>query len=599
MARMRTDPDCFPTGNFAQLALRGESAERPGFERGERTITDSGRTWRRRAPVAAVVAVLAIAPLGTGAGADPAQPQARGDGGVSPQDQFVIGSGRARASLFEIVPRTGGLEIPVNFGKALVTYQGLSATATSGGVKPPSQNSADGDCGGGFQPPGGGKGPGGGGPPGGLPAPPKPPGGGGNGPSTSFPFVSKISVSTGDKDAAKGRQIDQGHFPDGGPVTGAMERQEVAADDAPSGRAATTSARLAFGPVAEVVNGRTEAQSGVVDHKARQAHAVTAIDRLSLLGGKIVLGDLRWEANQRTGDGARADGGFTVGSVLLDGKPLPAPTAPPKLPALPGAPGSGAPTLPDPLAALNTALAPTGIAVVAPHLETVDGVVDVTPMSLRFADSALGRQVLGPIVGDLQPLRDPIVGGLLAASCDFGTAVTVADVATSILAGAGGIRFDFGGVSATTEGEHYDNPLAGGPGDTGDLGGGIGAGDNGLPELPPPAATAAESGPAMTTAPAPGNGDLGAGAGEAFGTPSGSGAAVGANPAAGAGNNGGSGGGETALGPSSGLFGPASQHLPGHKGGRALAVALLALLTIGALAAADAFHLRRASRSIS
>jgi len=598
MARMRTDPDCFPTGNFAQLALRGESAERPGFERGERTITDSGRTWRRRAPVAAVVAVLAIAPLGTGAGADPAQPQAR-DGGVSPQDQFVIGSGRARASLFEIVPRTGGLEIPVNFGKALVTYQGLSATATSGGVKPPSQNSADGDCGGGFQPPGGGKGPGGGGPPGGLPAPPKPPGGGGNGPSTSFPFVSKISVSTGDKDAAKGRQIDQGHFPDGGPVTGAMERQEVAADDAPSGRAATTSARLAFGPVAEVVNGRTEAQSGVVDHKARQAHAVTAIDRLSLLGGKIVLGDLRWEANQRTGDGARADGGFTVGSVLLDGKPLPAPTAPPKLPALPGAPGSGAPTLPDPLAALNTALAPTGIAVVAPHLETVDGVVDVTPMSLRFADSALGRQVLGPIVGDLQPLRDPIVGGLLAASCDFGTAVTVADVATSILAGAGGIRFDFGGVSATTEGEHYDNPLAGGPGDTGDLGGGIGAGDNGLPELPPPAATAAESGPAMTTAPAPGNGDLGAGAGEAFGTPSGSGAAVGANPAAGAGNNGGSGGGETALGPSSGLFGPASQHLPGHKGGRALAVALLALLTIGALAAADAFHLRRASRSIS
>jgi len=541
--------------------------------------------------VAAAVAVLALAPLGSGAGAgaDPAQ------------DNFVIGSGRARASLFEIVPRTGGLEIPVNFGKALVTYQGLSATATSGGVKPPSQNSADGDCGGGFQPPGGGKGPGGGGPPGGLPAPPKPPGGGGKGPSTSFPFVSTISVSTGDKDAAKGRQIDQGHLPDGGPVTGAMERQEVAADDAPSGRAATTAARLAFGPVAEVVNGRTEAQSGVVGHKARQAHAVTTIDRLSLLGGKIVLGDLRWEADQRTGDGARADGGFTVGSVLLDGKPLPAPTAPPKLPALPGAPGSGAPTLPDPLAALNTALAPTGIAVVAPHLETVDGVVDVTPMSLRFADSALGRQVLGPIVGDLQPLRDPIVGGLLAASCDFGTAVTVADVATSILAGAGGIRFDFGGVSATTEGEHYDNPLAGGPGDSGDLGGGIGAGDNGLPELPPPPATAAESG-ALSPGPAAGNGDLGAGAGEATGTPSGSGGALGANPAAAPGTAGAgttNGGGESALGPSSGLFGPASQHLPGHKGGRALAVALLALLTIGALAAADAFHLRRASRSIS
>ena len=42
-----------------------------------------------------------------------------------------------------------------------------------------------------------------------------------------------------------------------------------------------------------------------------------------------------------------------------------------------------------------------------------------------------------------------------------------------------------------------------------------------------------------------------------------------------------------------------SRHVPGKKGGRALAVAALALLTIAALAAADAFHLRRASRSIS
>jgi hypothetical protein len=504
------------------------------------------------------VAILAVVPLGTGAAAE---------------SDFVAGSGRARASLFEILPRTGGLTIPVSFGKALVTYQGLSATATSGGVKPPSQDTADGDCGS-AQPPGGGDG-------GGAPAPPSP--GGGKGPSTTFPFVSTLTVSTGDKDAEKGRQIDQAAFPDGGPVSGALEHQEVAATTDPSARAATTGARLAFGPLAEMIQGRTEATTGVVERRARSAHAVTTIDRLDLLGGMIVLNDLRWEATQRTGDGERADGGFTVGSILLQDKPLPAPPAPPE-----GLPVGSQPVLPDPLAALNIALAPSGIALETPKVDTAGGVARVTPMTLRFADSALGRAVLGPIVGGLQPLRDPVVGGLLAISCDFGTVVTVADVAASALTGSGGVSFDFGGVTATTEGTRYDNPLAGGLGDSGDLGdGGLGV----LPDLGSESSPAgAFSGPSVDAGlPAGTAGDLGAPLGSGPGSPSGSGPAVGTPPA----------GDEAAFATPTGLFGSTSRHVPGHKGGPALAVAALALLTVAALAAADASHLRRASRSIS
>jgi hypothetical protein len=525
------------------------------------------------------VGLLALVPLGSGAGAD---------------SDFVSGSGRARANLFEILPRTGGLTIPINFGKALVTYQGLSAAATSGGLKPPQQNSADdGGCGGGFQPPGGG---GGGKPPF---EPPKRPGSG-NGPQTSFPWVSTVSVTTGEKDAAKGRHVDQGHFPDNSPISGAMERQDATVTDDPSGTASTTHIRVGFGPVVEVTNGHTEATAGVVEHKARLAHALTTMDRLSLLGGMIVLNDVRWEATQRTGDGERADGTFTVGSALLNGQPLPAPpTAPP---ALPGAPGGNAPQLPDPLAALNTALAPTGIGLVAPHFELAGAVAQVTPMSLHFSDSALGRQVLGPIVGDLQPLRDPIVGGLLAASCDFGTAVTVADVAAGVLTGSGGISFDFGGVTATTEGEHYDNPFAGGVGD--DNGAGLGGAG---PEIgPEPEPATAFSPPASEVAAGSPTGDVGSGA-ETAGPvgdsgasyPTGAGSAT-TPPAGGASatNGSGAGGDEAAFG-SPGVFGATSKHLPGHKGGRGIAVALLALLTIAALAAADAFHLRRASRSIS
>ena len=519
--------------------------------------------------------MLAAVPLGTGAGADPT---------------FVAGSGRARANLFEIIPRTGGLEIPINFGKALVTYQGLSATATSGGLKPPSQNAADGGCGGGFQPPGGGGGGGGGGP-----APPKPPGGG-NGPSTTFPWVSTVSVQTGDKDAEKGRQFDQGHFPDGSPISGRLEHQEVQATGAPAGRAATTHGRLGFGPLIEVVNGRTEAETGIVDGKTRLAHAVTTMDRLTIAGGLVSLSDVRWEATQRTGEGAMADGTFTVGSVLFQGKPLPAPPAPPAPPAM--IPGGSAPTLPDPLAALNTALAPTGLVLVAPKFDGAGGVARVSPMSLRIADSALGRVVLAPLVTSLQPLRDPVYGGLLAMSCDFGTAVTVADVATGVLTGTGGVAFDFGGVSATTEGEAYDNPFAGGVGDGSDLGdGGFGDGGEvpGLPEIP--SSSTAFAGPSVTDGGLPSvdtGGNLGFGG--SGGTPSASGSV----PSAGA-NSGAAGNpaGDEAAFSDPGLLGSTSRHEPGSKGGRALAVAALALLVVAALAAADAFHLRRASRSIS
>ena len=517
--------------------------------------------------------MLAVVPFGTGAGADP-------------QDTFVTGSGRARASLFEIVPRTGGLEIPINFGKALTTYQGLSATATSGGVKPPSEKSADGDCGGGAKPPGSGGGGGGGG----APAPPSH--GGGKGPSTSFPFVSTLSVSTGDEGADKGREIDQGSFPPTSPVSGRLEHQQVWATDAPSARATTTSASLGLSSAVEILNGRTDATVAVIGGRAREAHAVTTIDRVSLFGDQVALVDVRWEAIQRTGEDERVDGHFSVGQVLFGGEPLPAPPAPPgKLPAAP------APTLPDPLAALNTALAPSGISIVAPRFEAAGAVARVTPMSIRFADSALGRVVLAPIVTSLQPLREKVVGGLLAMSCDFGMAVTVADVATSILTGSGGLSFDFGGVTATTEGEAYDNPLAGGIGDGGDLGDG-GFGSDAVPGLPDLGSgqIPAASGPLTDVGAGTGSSaDFGASSGAGLGSPSGNAS----NPGSGAAADSGSTGDEVAYADPAGLFGSTSRHVPGSKGGRALAVAALALLTVAALAAADAFHLRRASRSIS
>lgn len=399
-------------------------------------------------------------------------------------------------------------------------------------------------------------------------------------------------MSSGEEGAEKGKEIDQGSLPPTSPISGRFELQQVWATGDPSARAVTSSGSFGLGSAVEILNGRTDADVAIVGARAREAHAVTTIDRLSLFGDQVGLIDVRWEATQRTGEGERADGRFSVGQVLVGGRALPpnVPIVPPSTPA--------PPALPDPLAALNTALAPSGVSIVAPHFETAGGVARVTPMSVRFADSALGRVVLGPVVTSLQPLREQVVGGLLAMSCDFGTAVTVADVATSILTGSGGISFDFGGVTATTEGEAYDNPLAGGIGDGGDLGGGDGGfGSDSVPGLPD--LNSGPSGPALS-GPATDFGagapsDLGASTGAGLGSPSGAASGSGSGGSAGPGSK----GDEVAYADPAGVYGATSRHVPGSKGGRALVVAALALLTVAALAAADAFHLRRASRSIS
>ncbi|MDQ3945783.1 MAG: hypothetical protein M3357_11645, partial [Actinomycetota bacterium] len=79
-------------------------------------MTTSTAWRRRRLTGLGLFAVLAVSLLPAGAGAG---------------EDFVAGSGRARASIFEIVPRTGGLTLPVSFGRASASYEGLRAEASS------------------------------------------------------------------------------------------------------------------------------------------------------------------------------------------------------------------------------------------------------------------------------------------------------------------------------------------------------------------------------------------------------------------------------------------------------------------------------------
>ncbi|MGH9040970.1 MAG: hypothetical protein ACRDZ3_12130 [Acidimicrobiia bacterium] len=491
----------------------------------------TSNTWRRRLTGLGLIALVAVSLLASGAGAD---------------EDFVAGSGRARASIFEIVPRTGGLTLPVSFGRANASFQGTAADASSTAIRAPEGSAAPmAECG--DRNPGGGA-------PGG--------GGGGSAPSpTSNPFASTLKVSSEDEDGEAGRRASSLAAPEGSPVQGAMSEQEVSATRAPSARGVTVEGRFGVAEIFGYTQARAEASAGVVEDKAREASAVVTLDRLNLLDGQVVLERLRWEATQRTGDGPADEGLFSVGRITVAGTPLP---------AMPTGDGS------NPFEGVNAALAPTGLALAAPQVEKTDGVVRVTPMTVQISDSPIGRSALGPVLGALQPVRDPLVEQLLGFSCDFGAVVTAADVVTSIASGSGGLSFDVGGVSASTEGERYDNPFDGPLGDP-----------FGAPAPPPPLSNDFVAPPpaedfladplpvsdpvvlpdysfsptpeAISPAPAPDP--------QSFGL---------AQPA----------------------FGPSSRRTAGTRGGTALAVGALGLFGVLALAAADAIHLRRSARTI-
>lgn len=476
--------------------------------------------------------------------------------GAHASEDFVVGSGQARASIFEVVPRTGGLTIPISFGRASASYQGVRAQATSLAARFPvdSPAAAPADCGD-RAPGGGGEGGGGGGP---APAPPSP---------TENPFASTITVSSDDEGSEEGRRASSFASPPESPVAGAATRQEVVATDDPAARATTVEGDMSVLEVAEYTTARADARSGVIDGKARESTATVTMDRLALLEGLVVFEQVRWRAVHRSGDDTKADGAFSFGSVSVGGTPLPPPPEGP----------DGA----DPLAAVNTALAPTGLALKAPVVERAGEAVRVTPLTLRLSDSPLGQTTLGPALGELQPVRDPLVEALLSFSCDFGPAVLVADVLASIASGSGGISLDFGGVSATTEGQRFDNPF------DSPIDGAFEAPPAELPQSPPPTpAPALDVAAPPPPLPNPSVGAL---------TPSYGAAPVPDPPAPSF--------SDEVASPQSEFarpaVGPSSRQVPGHRGGAALAVGAVGLAAILAVAAADALRLRRAARTIS
>lgn len=243
-----------------------------------------------------------------------------------------------------------------------------------------------------------------------------------------------VKVESTDEGAEQGKTVTLGTPP---PVPVALSAVELHAD---AGRAPRGASSFKVGSadigVGTILGGRAEARSGIVNGNVREATARVLIPRIELAGGVVVLENLEWSVLNRSGASTNQEAKFSLGSVAVAGQSFAAP------------PGSEQP-LKDVVAALKPVLGPLGIDVTFPTPRIEGGVVELSPLRLRVAKSALGP-VVNPVVEQLQPVRAPLVDAIRAGTDQADAAILLADVAIGVLAGGSTLDLDIGGASVFT-----------------------------------------------------------------------------------------------------------------------------------------------------
>jgi hypothetical protein len=273
--------------------------------------------------------------------------------------------------------------------------------------------------------------------------------------------------------------------PGGSPV-GVFEQRSKATPTGPFGESTFRLASFAVPGAFEIAGAEAHSTAGIVEKEVREATGVTEIAKLSIGEGAVTLKGLRWEAVHRSGDEKKMDGGFTIEAASLAGVPLPIPS-------------SG--ELRDVIGPINDALAPLGIGLRLPVADTSGGVARITPLAIQIFESPMRSTLLGPLFGNIQPLRQPLVDELfgLAESIDEQTGlgaedevtegdreltqvecngdmppnagnssgardysangILVTDITLGAISGVSSLTVALGGAVAFTEGQRFENPF--------------------------------------------------------------------------------------------------------------------------------------------
>jgi hypothetical protein len=329
--------------------------------------------------------------------------------GAGAEDDFITGSGMAQAQILRAGPAASQLALAPIVGLSLADYLG---TEGRGDARVFEWGALDGSI-----------------------------------PADFKAQTPSVRVTSSDDGAAQGKDGAFAGAPSGSPFSAGAMQQHADANKQPLGHSLVKMDGFSLPGAYEFSGGTAETWAGITKPGTREAHAVTRIGNLSLGGGAVKLTGLKWETFQRTGADAVNTGTFSVEGIQIGGQTL-APPAPDQLASA--------------FTAMNTALAPTGVVLDPPHTSKEGGIASVSPLGIRIVNSQVGNTAVAPVVGALQPVREPVTGAVLNGPPPPdqlpgpGTAILLADVFTGVATGAGRFDAELGGVSGYTEGTKYE-----------------------------------------------------------------------------------------------------------------------------------------------
>lgn len=351
----------------------------------------------------AVVAAVCIVEFGASSGADTA---------------FIPGNGSATAQAITLAPTTGGLNYAITLGISISDFQNLEAQSLSQTIDlgaigtaleaqgcdggPPTINQSQ------------------------VPAP--------------------VQVESVDGNHNSSNSIS----PSGSPFGFGQESAGVTTQ--PSATSNTQVVNISVPGGLLTISGLTSSSHASIDNgNTRTSTATSTIQSISLASGAVQIGGLKWTATQQTGGASTSSSTFTIGSLTVGGQTI-------DTSALSSS--SNPQTV---LNIINTALLPVGLNIQWPATTTLqDGTVEISPLTLGIDNNALGQEIIGANLGQVEPVRDALVNALLNANCHFANAILVGDIGIGVLAGGGNLNLQFGGAKATTNALAEQSPFGSG-----------------------------------------------------------------------------------------------------------------------------------------